>query len=202
MKETILIQAEHFVKRLLTERLPVNRLFHNLSHTLQVVEAVKEICFEENVLADEVELVTLAAWFHDTGHIEVYKGHEEVSKKIAKQFLSEQQYDNKKIAIILDIINGTIMPQQPSNNLQQIMCDADLYHLSIPKYCILQHTLRQEWSELLNLHYSDEDWQILNIAFLFNHHYLTEYGKNILAQKKAENIIRCKALLGEIRHQK
>lgn len=197
----IISSAGTFVEGLLTEQLSPSRFFHNLAHTHQVVAAAKEICVHESVTPEKMELVILAAWFHDTGHISCYKGHEVASQRIARDFLQKQGFNQNKIITIMDIIGATTMPQQPKNHLQEIICDADLYHLSIPTYCELQDSLRKEWRVLLNQDYEAEDWQILNIAFLLNHQYFTSYGRKVLSTKKDKNVANCKKLLATIKNK-
>lgn len=195
----IISSAGTFVEGLLDKKLSHSRFFHNLAHTHQVVAAAKEICAHESVTPEEMELVILAAWFHDTGHISCYKGHEVASQRIAKDFLQKHSYNQDKITTVMDIIGATTMPQQPKNHLQEIICDADLYHLSIPTYCELQDLLRKEWRVLLGQEYKEEDWQILNIAFLLNHQYFTSYGRKMLSTKKDKNVAICKKLLATIK---
>ena len=46
-----------------------------------------------------MEPIIIAAWFHDTGHSEIYQGHESVSKRLAEGFLRIEGYPKDKIAI-------------------------------------------------------------------------------------------------------
>lgn len=84
---------QQFIKHKLNKELLPNRLFHNWNHTLQVVAAVKEICLFENITTEDEKLLVIAAWFHDVGHISCYEGHEEISQKIAKNYLEKQSFD-------------------------------------------------------------------------------------------------------------
>jgi len=92
----------------------------------------------------------------------------------------------------MELIGATKIPQQPKNHLQAVICDADLFHLSLPEYCRLQELLRYEWSEILDKQYEENDWHKLNMDFLINHHYFTAYGKNVLTPRKEVNIKLCK----------
>ena len=177
-----------YVSRLLTRSLSNELYFHDLRHTLNVVRGVRNICKHMEFSEEEYEILLLAAWFHDTGHVHTYKGHEAESLKIAQEFLEEKNYPTDKIAQVLDCIAATRMPQQPKNKMQEVICDADLYHLSLPEYPHLQHLLREEWSQVLNQKYTDAEWSILNLSFLNSHHYFTTYGKNVLGGRKALNL--------------
>jgi HD superfamily phosphodiesterase len=55
-------------------------LYHNLDHTLQVVQHTKEIAGHYPLDANSLFSVVAAAWFHDTGHLTgESEGHEERS---------------------------------------------------------------------------------------------------------------------------
>ncbi len=180
-------KAARYVTRLLPERLSPKLLFHNLHHTISVVMGVREICCHTELTESDEEILMLAAWFHDTGHINDYQNHEMESQKIAQAFLEKENYPQDKIDKVLQIIGATKMPQKPEGLLQQIICDADLYHLSLPEYPHIQHLLREEWSRALNKKYTDEGWLEENSSFLEQHRYFTEYGKSILENRKIIN---------------
>ena len=76
----------------------------------------------------------LAAWFHDIGHLIKYKGHERESQKLAWNWLQRESYPSDKMKIILSCIAATQLPQTPKNLLEQVICDADLFHLSLEEY--------------------------------------------------------------------
>ena len=106
----IVLQAAIFVAQQIISKQPKNRVFHNLHHTLTVLEGAGKIGRKENLSEDELEIVLLAAVFHDLGHIECYKGHEEASKKLASKWLTEHSYPKDRIIRILDCIGATKIP--------------------------------------------------------------------------------------------
>jgi HD superfamily phosphodiesterase len=53
--------------------------YHDCSHTLEVVSAVKELSIAEKLSPLESEMVIIAAWFHDTGYIKGAENHENES---------------------------------------------------------------------------------------------------------------------------
>ncbi len=58
-----------FVTYLFKEKLSKNYLYHNIIHTSEVVDTCLEIAEHSNLPEDEIEILLLAAWFHDTGYI-------------------------------------------------------------------------------------------------------------------------------------
>ncbi len=181
---TITHRAGHYVSRLLISRLASDLLYHNLHHTLDVVHGVLAIGGAEAVSLEEMEVLILAAWFHDTGLTVRYLGHEAVSAEIARAFLLTEDYSAEKIAVVEGCILATQMPQHPRTQPQEILCDADLYHLAHPTYAHSQELLREEWKRILSKAYTDEQWHEENEAFLRAHQYFTRYGRTVLQPLK------------------
>lgn len=194
---SIVFVAGRYIARLLAKQLSPDLLFHNFHHTLNVVRGVRIISRNLQLTSDQLEILLIAAWFHDSGHIKTYKGHEMESQQLAKVFLERHQYPSEKTAEVLACIGATQMPQQPQNLLQQVICDADLFHLSLPEYPHLQHQLREEWGRVLNKTYTEEEWLEENLSFLEHHQYFTTFGQKVLAKKKWKNIEKCKHLAEE-----
>jgi HD superfamily phosphodiesterase len=61
-------ESENFVCTLLKDKLYDLYFYHDCSHTLEVVSAVKN-SIAEKLSPLESEMVIIAAWFHDTGYI-------------------------------------------------------------------------------------------------------------------------------------
>ena len=79
--KNLLSETEDFAREILNTRSHKDLLFHTIVHTEQVVVAAKEIGLKSGVSEQDIENLMLAAWFHDLGYVEVYDGHEEISKK-------------------------------------------------------------------------------------------------------------------------
>ena len=74
---TLINQAQDFVFNLFKDKLSKVYTYHNLNHTIGVVKAVNILCEKENVSPADTEILSLAAWFHDTGYINGCTNHEE-----------------------------------------------------------------------------------------------------------------------------
>lgn len=184
-QKSLLYRAGRYVTQLLIRELPKDRVFHNLHHTINVVQGARKIGRAEGLGDVDLEIVLLAAWFHDTGHIRVYAGHEAESMKIAEAWLKREQYPTDRIPRVLRCIEVTTMPQRPETTVEKVICDADLYHLSFNTYDHYQEMLREEWRRELGVEVSDEDWDKQNTDFLTSHRYFTEYGKEVLECQKS-----------------
>lgn len=184
-----LIEAvAQFVGKLLKEELDSKLYFHNQNHTMNVVNAVRKIGENTNLTAEELLIVEVAAWFHDVGYIKQYKGHEQVSIKIAQQFLKELRMDSAFINNVVSCISATEYPQSPKNKMEMVLCDADFYHLAQQDYNKFESALRLEWEELLNIVYQEQEWNQMNLRMLMSHDYFTIYGKEKLQPLKDNNI--------------
>ena len=189
--------AGEFISQLFAKKLSQNLVFHNFHHTYLVVQGIREISRNLRLDKEQREILLLAAWFHDSGHIQTYIGHEEISQQIAYEWLKNENYPTEKLEQVLACIAATHLPQQPQNLLQEVMCDADLFHLSLGEYCHLQFQLREEFKRVLGKEYTDYQWMKENLSFLKNHQYFTSFGKRVLAKGKARNTAKCTQLFEE-----
>ena len=183
-------RTQIYVTGLLTEILPESLTYHNLDHTVTVVNGVSEIGEASRLTEEELLILQISAWFHDTGYCYTYEGHEEVSMSIAAAYLKAQRCAHNSVEQVKACIQATKMPQTPVNFLQQIICDADMAHLASEDYPLYEKRLRLEWEVKLNKFYTDTEWQQLNLNLLNNHNYFTEYGRKFWQGGKENNISR------------
>ena len=176
--------------------------YHNLEHTSHVVQAVKVIGEQSGLNEDEMESVILSAWFHDVGYIEGDKDHELIAAEKAKELLTSWGASFKKTLEVTDAIKATRMPQQPESLISKVLCDADMYHLSLDTFIDTTRKLRQEWSLMKGQELTDEQWLQSGIKFLKQHEYHTPYGRATLTQGKKSNIKKLKKLLNPDKSEK
>ncbi|HKJ06751.1 MAG TPA: HD domain-containing protein [Flavobacteriaceae bacterium] len=192
LNKQLILEVENYVQSLLLKALPKHFVYHNYTHAQNVVNATQLIANEENISEEELNLVLISAWFHDTGFIKSIENHEAESIKIAENFLLNTNVKKETIQQIAHIILATKMPQTPKNKLEQIMCDADLYHLGTDSFNVKSNILRKEW-ELTNvITFTEEEWLKNNVLFLKNHSFFTNYAKHNLALKKQQNLQQAK----------
>ncbi len=190
--EKILNAVQAYVLHYLKDNLSSKLTFHNVNHTQEVVLATKEIATHYNLSDEHLNLIQIAAWFHDCGYAKVYTGHENLSKEIAEAFLKEHEYPEKLITHVLSCIEATRYPQNPMTVEAKILCDADLYHFTKPDYHRYENALRVELELYFKHGYSETEWTRTNCEMLENHVYFTDYGKEVLQKFKAINIKRMK----------
>src|SRR3989449_9813968 len=103
----IVKKASEYVFELFKEQLPDWAVYHNYDHTVNMVEAAEEIGQDSKLSDAEMEMVALAAWFHDTGYTMTADGYEDKSIELATKFLKERSYPVDKIAQVAACINAT-----------------------------------------------------------------------------------------------
>jgi uncharacterized protein len=167
---------KEFVIDMLKEKLPANYFYHNYEHTLHVLEKAIEIGTHEGCTEKEIELLSAAALWHDTGYIKVYAGHEEASCLLAKKHLPKYGYSEKDIARIIGMIMATKILQTPTNKLEEILADADLEYLGTIDVARKAHLLFKELQSL-SPSLTAAAWDRMQITFLESHHYFTNYCK-------------------------
>lgn len=186
---TLLEQSEDFVYNLLKDKLSILYSYHNFNHTTNVVNAVKELCANENVGVDDKEMLLVAAWFHDTGYIKGNNNHEKESVRIVTDFLSDKNKSPEFIKNVSDLIAATAKCYEPNTHLEKIIKDADYVHITTSEYVSSCECLRMEWQNTENKVFSDEEWAIVNLDFLENkHHFYTDYAKEKWQPLKEKNL--------------
>lgn len=184
---TIVQKAEKYVSELLSSQagqLP----YHNLNHALVVKNAALKIGTYASLSTDEMEILLLAALFHDTGYTVNQQNHEEKSKDLAKAFLQAENYDEDKTGKVLSSINATKNNVKPKTLIERVLNDADFYHLSKKSYFDKVFLLKAELESIEGKKITDADWYEENLRFLQAHKYYTEYGKTVLGPKVERNI--------------
>lgn len=165
--------AYSFLIQKLEQELPAYLTYHTAGHTKEVMQAAKHIAGTEGISGDDLELLYTAALFHDAGFLEGYNNHEELSCKLARTYLPNFDYSQKQIEKICSLIMVTKLPQTPSNKLENILCDADLYYLGTNKYFPIAENLYNEWKETGFIK-SKEEWLQKQIQFLESHQFFTK----------------------------
>ena len=184
----IIALAEAHVTAHFHQNVGAEYVFHDLQHVKNVVEAVGVLGTEMNVSPREQHLLTLAAWFHDTGYDEGADGHEERSCKYAVEFFSKHGLPEQDLDVITRCIMATKLPFRPKDGLEEIICDADLSHLGKKNYWDRCGRLRQELLMTRSILMSEQEWMDFELDFMNNHRYFSPAGKELFSQRKAKHI--------------
>ncbi|QDO94056.1 HD domain-containing protein [Formosa sediminum] len=187
MKDTVLQQAEVFVTSLFERQLSPKNHYHNIEHTRNVLETVTRLAMMEKCDEHDTFLLKLAAWFHDTGYVNVETGHEEASVAMAQQFFKESGLPETDLLIVEQLISVTKVGVVPKTLLEKIIKDADCAHVASEDFFEISERLRQELKYKNETNISELDWLKKNKEFIANHKFYSPYAQVKLQPKKEMN---------------
>jgi predicted metal-dependent HD superfamily phosphohydrolase len=183
-----LSQVEEYVEHVFKSKEVADNIYHNWNHTKRVVRVVKSIGNATRLEEDDIEILQIAAWFHDIGYIDVSDGHEEKSAEYARNFLAEIEYPRDKIEKVERCILATKVPQNPKSKIEEVICDADLHHLGSEGFFETNELFRVEYEKQINKPVTDMEWYEKNIQFFANHNYFTSYAKDKFGEQKSKHL--------------
>jgi len=163
-------------------------IYHDLTHTQQVAAAATQIANHYHLSNNDFFIVLTAAWFHDIGYFIDMSQHEAKSAEYIANYLRDKQIDETTINAVANCILATKLPQLPNNLLEQIVCDADLFHFGTDEFGERNKLMRKEYISVSGKEVSKEDWRKKTIQLLESHHYFTDYCQLLLNGKKQENL--------------
>lgn len=193
----LLESISDYVRNYMQEHVNVNLLYHNIHHTEYVVAAATQIAHHYKLDSTDFFIVIAASWFHDIGYYDKFFNHEPISAQKAGVFLQSKGINKEVIGAVKGCILATKVPQSPGNLLEEIVCDADLFHFGTEEFLEQNKQLRKETEALYRIQINKDEWQHSTIELLENHHYHTGYCKDLLGKKKKQNLEKLKEKVGK-----
>ncbi len=175
----------------------VEREFHNIDHTRNVVSRSNEIAGHYQLSDREMFILFVAAWFHDIGYLFVEPAmHEEKSVEVMRDFMKQNGLPDADIEDIAGCILATKAPRNPATLLQEIICDADTFHFGTKEF---SKTNKSVYKELLhsNDQLNKEDFLVKSAEMLADHRYFTSYCRGLLHEEKIKNMKKLKKKAGD-----
>lgn len=168
----IITKVKEYSKSLMINNKEKWFLYHNWDHVIDVLERVKYLCVKENINDDLTELLLIAAYFHDVWYTVDPSKHEEISANIASSFLLENNYPQDRIDIIKSLILCTIITQKPSNQLEEIISDADLDNFWRDDFFEKWDDLKKEienlsWKEIFYKDWYNNTYNLIQNSIIF-----------------------------------
>lgn len=188
-KKSIIDKSSKYVSKYFEKNLPDWAVYHNLQHTIETMEGCIEIGKGSNLKEDDLEIVCLAAWFHDIGYISRVDGHEEESVVFSVNFLKSNDYPPDKINKVTSCILDTKITTVPKDLHGFVICDADLISLGRKDYFEKNDLLKLEIEMRTGKKINNEQWLRRSAKFLSSHKYYTEYSKMKFNHQLEENYI-------------
>ena len=162
-------------------------LYHNVKHTINVVNYTREIANNSSVSKNDLKLLLSAALLHDYGFVHSHINHEKIGAKLSVDILAQFNYNIDDINLIQKLIISTDPTKTARNKLEGIIKDADLAYLGNNTFSLISEELKKEW-----LHFKVVDTELsfysAQYNFLSNHEFNSNYLKNKYSAGKQNNL--------------
>lgn len=174
----------------LRAKLAKDLLYHGYAHTEDVLNEVVRLAVIDNLSDREIELLAIAAAWHDLGFIWSRHNNESLAaealkRSLAKLSLYTVDETHLMAQMILDtalIPDGETFKQVASHKLSCYLLDADLANFGRDDFFEKSELQRRELGEDL------ASFRIKTLALIGNHKWLTKAAKDLWEEKKAENL--------------
>ena len=182
---------------LLDKALPDNLSYHTKGHTLEVLRESIRFAVTEGLSERELELLAIAAAFHDTGFIKSPVANELIGAEFARKALQRTgDFSTVEIQLIDQMILDTKLvelssgPQQiPSTKLSRYLLDADLSNLGRDDFFDKSELLLQE------LGVEERSFRSRSLQVFAQHRWLTEAAHALGQKKKEENLLLLRSIV-------
>lgn len=187
-------QAHDYMMSRLERELSPRLHYHNVDHVRDVLNAALRIGKLEGVGPDGLELIGVAAVFHDSGFILDVKDHESTGCLFVRDYLPSIGFSENELELICGMIMATRVPQQPLNDWQMILCDADLDYLGRDDFFQTGNKVFRELVEFGQIT-TEREWNELQVRFLSEHSYFTQTSQAERKPAKDANLEKVRLLL-------
>ncbi len=189
MKNMDIKEAEEYIEEIFKEKIPEEITYHNIIHTDYVVNQAKLIGEKSGLTDEEMNILMVSAWFHDSGFINSPDDHEDGSKKFAQEFLSSRNIDEEVINRVLRCIEATKIPQDPGDDIvAKVLCDADMSYLSENFFLERSLLLRKEWENTSGTKIKKKSHFRDTIELFEDHEFHTRYAREVFNNGKEKNL--------------
>ncbi len=201
MNKKLIKNVKNYVNILLS---PLQHLYyHQYDHALDVMQRALELWKKEWLDDEKLEILALAALFHDTGFVIQYDKNEPIWAKIAKNYLRAMLYPEDKIATIERLILATDPEYtNPKDILEKIIKDADLDNLWRDDFLEKFNNIQKELEYIKNIKTKEPNWIHWTIAFLEKQKFSTKTQEQERNEKKQKNIDILKEMLKGIEKER
>lgn len=176
----------------LKEKLPDYLSYHSVDHIIDVANVCDDYIEYYDIPQEMAKLLRIAAICHDYGFIESPIDHEERSITAIHDLLIPI-LTNEELEKINGMIRATKVPQEPKTFYEEILADADLDYLGRKDYDEISAKLFKEYSHL-GIVSDNIEWLDLQIKFLENHKFHTDFAKNNREELKSKKIEELKSV--------
>jgi predicted metal-dependent HD superfamily phosphohydrolase len=158
--------------------------YHNAAHTFaDILPTALRLGRMQGFAIDQLDLLAIAAGYHDLGWIRAEENHEQHGIELAREALPRFGYSPAELDLVAALIEATRMPQQPGHPLARTLADADLGNLGRPDFWRLNAALRRE-RQALGQPEDDERWWQATYALLRARPYFTAVARGLWGDRR------------------
>ncbi len=168
--------------------IPERYHYHNRNHAQEAVfHVISFLSHYPRMSRSRKKCLVTAALLHDYGFRYSYTENEPLAARYAAEILPKYNYSGAEIELVQRLILATTAPVKPADQLEKIICDADIAHIGTPVYYKKSCLLRQEREEM-GMVYSDRDWMQGEIKFLSAQRFFQPFLEKERQAKREEAI--------------
>lgn len=193
-KENIVTQVRKYVNTILASL--ENMYYHQYAHSLDVYKRATYLAKKEWLSKEEIEVLQIAALFHDTGFIIRYEKNEPLGAKIASNYLMSISYPQEKIQLIERIILATDPDyKKPKDIYEKIIKDADIDNIGREDFFEKWDKVKTELENIKKIKISDVDWHHSMLDLLYKTKFYTHTQIKERKKMKEENVSKLKKMI-------
>ena len=164
-----------------------NLTYHGVHHAFDVLNVVNQYLKREKIIGQDAQMLRIGAICHDLGFLKVYKSHEETGVEMTTELMKLHNFSQEDIDVVSGLIMATKVPQKPKSHLEEIICDSDLDYLGRDDFDAISESLFVEMKNF-NFLKTRNEWNEVQVRFLENHTYHTDYAKKYRSPNKAKRL--------------
>lgn len=179
---------------ILNTQLSGELFYHGIHHTYDVCNVINQYIRREKINSYQAKLLRIGALFHDIGFTISNQNHEEKSVEIAKKYMTDFGFSKNDFNVVKGLILATKIPQSPKNQLEKIICDADLDYLGRADFYPISNQLFKEL-KAFSIFKTMDEWNMAQIKFLEAHSYHTKFARKNRQPEKEKRIVEIKNMV-------
>ncbi len=184
----------------LKSELPKNLHYHSAAHTEDVLHETVLFSMLDGLTDREIELLAVAAAYHDAGFIASPINNESIGARMARAAMEKQgDFSAEEIKLVESMILDTRLVETPtglkqvaSNELSKYLLDADLSNFGREDFFTMGDLLRKELGFDRNLFLQR------TLELLSNHSWNVNSSRKLRQAKKDENLRRLNDLVTKL----
>lgn len=180
----------------LRKELPPTLTFHNAAHADDVLIESVSFALKDKRAAREIELLAIAAAYHDSGFLKHSEDHEALGARMAQEAMMQHSYSPDEIELVRTMILdtkllsiGTAMKRHATVPLSGYLLDADMSNFGRDDFFQRLDALCREQNAVL------KDLYVQTLSLMQHHVWFTAAAKHDRQVKKNSNVTALQALV-------